>query len=76
MAAEFANPGVTVALNTFRLSNYSLRSQNSKEVTKLQHSYEFVKEEATTEVRQTSMFTGDFYTSRRIFHPEEILTKG
>ena len=31
-----------------------------QEVTKLQHSDEFVKEEGTAEVRQTSMFTGDF----------------
>lgn len=76
MAAEFANPGVTFALNSFRLSNYSLRTQNSQDVTKLQHSYEFVKKEDTAEVRQTNMFTGDIYTSMRIFHPEEILTKG
>jgi hypothetical protein len=35
-----------------------------QETAKLQHSYEFVKEEGTAEVRQTTMFTGDFYVSR------------
>jgi hypothetical protein len=41
---------------------------------KLQHSYEFVKEEGTAKVRQTTMFTGDFYVSRRILQADEILT--
>lgn len=46
-----------------------------QEVTKLQHSYEFVKEEGATKVRQARMFTGDSYISRRISHAEEILPK-
>ena len=35
-----------------------------KEITQLQHSYEFMKKEGTTEMRQTSMFTRDSYISR------------
>jgi hypothetical protein len=35
-----------------------------QETAKRQHSYEFVKEEGTAEVRQTTMFTGDSYVSR------------
>jgi hypothetical protein len=74
MAAELANHRVV------RLFGYSvippwILEMTGQEVTKLQHSYEFMKQEGTAEVRQTSMFTGDFYTSRRIFHPEEILLK-
>jgi hypothetical protein len=46
-----------------------------QEITELQHSYEFVKEEGTAKVRQTTMFTGDSYISRRISHAEEILPK-
>ena len=46
-----------------------------QETAKLQHSYEFVKEEGTREMRQTTMFTGDSYVSRRILHVEEMLTK-
>lgn len=46
-----------------------------QKITKLQHSYEFVKKERTPEVRQTSMFTRDSYISRRILHAEEILLK-
>jgi hypothetical protein len=46
-----------------------------QEIAELQHSYKFVKEEGATKVRQTPMFTGDSYISRRISHAEEILPK-
>ena len=46
----------------------------SQEPAKLQHSYEFVKEEGTAKVRQTTVFTGDCYVSRLILHADEILT--
>ena len=46
-----------------------------QETAKLQHSYEFVKEEGTPKMRQTTMFTGDTYVSRRILYADEILTR-
>jgi hypothetical protein len=45
-----------------------------QEPAQLQHSYEFMKEEGTAKVGQTTMFTGDLYVSRRIPHADEILT--
>jgi len=47
-----------------------------QEMAQLQHSQEFVEKVNSTEVRQTSMITADFYISRRIRHFHEFLTSG
>jgi hypothetical protein len=51
-----------------------IMEMTGQKTAKLQHSYEFVKEEGTAKVRQATMFTGDFYIPRRVLHADEILT--
>ena len=45
-----------------------------KEISELQHSEKFLKEENTPIVRQAADIAGDFDISRQILHSEQLLT--